>query len=136
MAALYHQEEIRFTAAHRYEQAAFSDEENALTFGPCYNPEGHGHDYRLTVEIEIPSAQDLAAPQRLQSVLWALHDEIDHRHINKVIPRFQNARVVPTTENLARYFHDEIRARAPELKIQRLRLYERPDLYTQITADR
>lgn len=132
MPRFFHREEIRFTAAHRYEQAAWSDEENALTFGPCYHPDGHGHDYRLVVETELRAATDRDDVHRLQEALWALHELVDHRHLNKHIPRFQDARVVPTTENLAQFLYDELRARAPELRIASVRLYERPDLFAEL----
>lgn len=132
MRRYYHQETLNFTAAHRYEQAAWSDEDNALTFGPCYFPDGHGHDYRLLVEVELDTAKDTDSPKRLQEVLWALHDELDHRHLNKVVPRFQDSRVVPTTENVAVYLLDEIKKRAPKLRVSRVRLYERQDLWSEI----
>lgn len=134
MSRFFHSEEIRFTAAHRYEQARFSDEENALTFGPCYNPDGHGHDYRLVVEIELINSTDRESVHRLQEALWQIHEMVDHRHLNKHIPRFENAKVVPTTENLTQFFFDEVRFRAPKIKVTSVRLFERPDLFAELRA--
>ena len=132
MPRFFHREEIRFTAAHRYEQARFSDEENALTFGPCYNPDGHGHDYRLVAEIELRDAGDRASIHALQEALWQIHELVDHRHLNHHLPRFQSAKVVPTTENLTQFLFDELKTRAPQTQITWLRLYERPDLYSEL----
>ena len=41
-----------FSAAHYYWNDAFSDEENARTFGKCANKNGHGHNYTLEVTVE------------------------------------------------------------------------------------
>ena len=40
-----------FCASHRLYNPAFSDEKNEATFGPCNNPNGHGHNYDLEVTL-------------------------------------------------------------------------------------
>ena len=40
-----------FTAGHRLYNPDFSDEENRRIFGPCSNPNGHGHNYVLEVTV-------------------------------------------------------------------------------------
>ena len=41
----------RFSAAHRLFNPALSDEENNRIYGPCANPNWHGHNYVLWVNI-------------------------------------------------------------------------------------
>ena len=41
----------RFSAAHRLFNPALSDEENEKVYGPCANPNWHGHNYVLWVTI-------------------------------------------------------------------------------------
>ena len=45
---------LRFNAAHRVYNPAFSDAENDATFGKCNNPNWHGHNYTLDVSVEGP----------------------------------------------------------------------------------
>ncbi|HXY67796.1 MAG TPA: 6-carboxytetrahydropterin synthase, partial [Gemmatimonadales bacterium] len=40
-----------FNAAHRLHNPAWSDAENARVFGPCANPNAHGHNYNLDVSV-------------------------------------------------------------------------------------
>src|SRR5229473_2381724 len=47
-----------FSASHRLHSDAMSDAENALTYGKCNNPYGHGHNYRL--EVTVSGAVDEA----------------------------------------------------------------------------
>ena len=42
----------RFSAAHRLFNPALSDQENLEQFGPCANPNWHGHNYVLWVTIK------------------------------------------------------------------------------------
>ena len=42
---------IEFSASHRYDNPAFSAEENRRVFGKCNNPHGHGHNYTLEVTV-------------------------------------------------------------------------------------
>jgi hypothetical protein len=40
-----------FNAAHRLFCADWSDEKNMQVFGPCANPNYHGHNYELVVQV-------------------------------------------------------------------------------------
>lgn len=99
----------RFSASHRLHAAGFSEEENRALYGKCNNPLGHGHDYAIEISVRGPvdpvsgRAADLSALDAL--VRRQVVEPFDHRNLNAEIPAF--ARVVPTTENLAR----EIRCR-------------------------
>ena len=41
----------RFSTAHLYRRADWSDEENLRRFGKCAYEPGHGHNYRLWVAV-------------------------------------------------------------------------------------
>ena len=40
-----------FNAAHRLHNPAWTEEENARIFGKCNNPNYHGHNYDLIVQL-------------------------------------------------------------------------------------
>lgn len=94
----------RFCAGATLHRPDWSEERNRSTYGVCANPRGHGHDYRLTVEVEGPLdaetglVMDYAALQRLvdERVVGA----VDHRHLNHDVDFLRG--VNPTAENVAR----------------------------------
>ncbi|XP_017665375.1 PREDICTED: 6-pyruvoyl tetrahydrobiopterin synthase isoform X2 [Lepidothrix coronata] len=42
---------VTFSACHRLHSKSLSDEENLKLFGKCNNPNGHGHNYKVTVTV-------------------------------------------------------------------------------------
>ena len=42
---------VHFNAAHRLHNPEFSDAWNKSTYGPCNNPNWHGHNYELEVPV-------------------------------------------------------------------------------------
>lgn len=120
-----------FSSAHFYHQPAWDDERNRTTFGRCFTPYGHGHNYTLEVSFQVSPGTWLTERSELQNLLNSLTTVLDHEHLNFVIPEFQQK--VPTTENIALYFMDKIQAHLPADKIVRLRLFEMDNLWTEIT---
>src|SRR5258705_10332105 len=90
-----------FSASHRLHSEAMSDEENALTYGKCNNPYGHGHNYKL--EVTVSGAVDEATGMvcNLVDLDGFVQCEVlarfDLENLN-MRPEFSG--VVPTTENL------------------------------------
>lgn len=125
----FYQSSRRFSAAHRYIQKNWSDEQNRAEFGPCFNPHGHGHDYRLDVRIYETSPDSTL---ELERALDELRKILDHQHLNYRIEKFQKAEVVPTTENLAIYCAEKLKELAPELSFEKLRLFETSRLWVEI----
>lgn len=108
-----------FSAAHRLFDPALSDQENLALFGPCSNPRGHGHNYRLQVTVEgsidprtgmVLNLKDLAALMRA-----VILDKVDHHNLNEEVDFLRG--VQPTTENLARCFFEQL---APGLRTGRV----------------
>ena len=85
---------VHFNAAHRLHNPAESDAWNRATFGPCNNPNYHGHNYELEVTVEgdidpktgyvldIAVLKDLV-DRHVSSVL-------DHRNLNLDVPYFRD----------------------------------------------
>lgn len=119
-----------FSASHRLHSDRLSPEENALVFGKCNNPFGHGHNYCLEVtaagEVDAgtgmvmsPAALDAYVERRVLS-------RLDHCNLNADLPDF--AGVVPTTENLGLRVGEWLQENWPELSVSsrlyRVRLQE------------
>ena len=92
-----------FSASHRLYTDHLSFEENEAIFGKCANPNGHGHNYGLTVTVAGPvdaptgfvmPLDDLDAVVR-RNVL----DAYDHRYLNVDVEDYFD--LVPTGENIA-----------------------------------
>ena len=105
---------MTFAAAHRYRRPEWDDARNAATFGPCANPNYHGHSYACDVTVAGPIdpttgfCVDLAV---LDRVLRAeVFERFDHRNINLDVPEFADGRLVPTGENLARFVFERVQA--------------------------
>jgi 6-pyruvoyltetrahydropterin/6-carboxytetrahydropterin synthase len=118
---------VHFNAAHRLHNPAWSDEQNRRVFGPCNNPNYHGHNYELdiSVEGEIDPATgyvvDLGVVKRIaaEAVLSAL----DHKNLNLDVPQLQG--INPTTENLVVAIWDMLHDRLPG-RLTKLVLWETP----------
>jgi len=115
-----------FSAAHRLFKAELSDEENFRLFGPCSNPGGHGHNYRLAVtlrgSIEPDSGMVLNLKTLHDLIQTSILDKVDHRNLNLEVDFLTG--VQPTTENLARAFFDELEPRLPTGRLWRVLVQE------------
>lgn len=119
-----------FSSAHFYAQELWDEAYNRETFGPCYTPYGHGHNYVLEVGFHIESDSVMQQKVYYAQLLKKLTDRLDHEHLNFVIPEFRVK--VPTTENIALYFLENLKLSVEESKIAFLRLYEMDTLWTEI----
>lgn len=95
-----------FCAAVRLWREDWSPERNREVFGVCASPNGHGHDYLLTVEVA--GRPDLETGMVMDyMVLKALVDErllrhVDHLNLNVDVAFLRD--VVPTSENILAVF--------------------------------
>jgi len=96
-----------FSASHRLHSPAMSAEENAVTYGKCNNPHGHGHNYRLEVTVSGTVDAQTGMVCNLADLDGFVQREIlarfDHQNLN-ALAQFANA--VPTTENLCISIYD------------------------------
>jgi 6-pyruvoyltetrahydropterin/6-carboxytetrahydropterin synthase len=119
-----------FAAAHVLRREDWSEDRNREVFGACAGD--HGHNY--VVEVSVSGAVD---PQTgmvvnlkvLDRVIReAVVQHVDHRHLNRDVPFL--AGVIPTAENLALAFWEQLSTRLSELsnggsaQLERVRLVE------------
>lgn len=111
----------RFSAAHRLYNPELSDEENLEQFGPCANPNWHGHNYILwvTVKGEInPETGYVVDLKEVSKIIkQKVIDKLDHKNINLEVDFMKG--VIVSTENLAiavwKELEDAIRVMGTEL---------------------
>jgi 6-pyruvoyltetrahydropterin/6-carboxytetrahydropterin synthase len=113
---IYLRRTYRFCSAHRYHNVELTDEENRRVFGKCNYEHGHGHNYELEVILGPATPDSRTGMIHDLVALDALVNEVviepfDHRHLNHDVPHFN--RVVPTTEEIARYVFDLLDRRLP-----------------------
>ena len=93
-----------FSASHRLYTDHLSFEENEAIFGKCANPNGHGHNYGLTVTVAGPVDALTGAVMPLDEldaiVRRDVLDAYDHRYLNLDVEDYLD--LVPTGENIAR----------------------------------
>lgn len=95
-------------------EATFSSAHNLRGYkGKC--EELHGHNWKVeaaAVNEALDKAGMVLDFKYLKSGLNRILEKLDHKYLNK-IPYFK--KVNPTSENLAKYIHDLLRAKIPNL---------------------
>lgn len=115
-----------FNAAHRLYNPAWSDEENNRIFGKCSNPNFHGHNYNLTVQLigEIDPETGYVFDLKILSDLIKEHilDRFDHKNLNLDVAEFKNLN--PTAENIVVVIYEILREKISSAYELKIRLYE------------
>ena len=123
---------VRFSAAHRYHRAEWSEEENRAAFGACSNPHGHGHNYVLEVMVAGEPDGETGFSVGLAELDAVLREEVtqrlDHQHLNHAVPEFAPGGLIPSTENILILLWERIEPRIGQGRLVRLRLREDVDL--------
>lgn len=123
---------VHFNAAHRLHNPDLSDRANRELFGPCNNPNYHGHNYELDVSVEgeiDPTSgyvADLGQVKRVvEEVVVA---RLDHKNLNLDVPEFEDLN--PTTENLVVTIWTMLDGKLPG-RLKKLVLWETPRNYVE-----
>ncbi|HUJ94356.1 MAG TPA: 6-carboxytetrahydropterin synthase [Terriglobales bacterium] len=115
----------RFSASHRLHSDQMSLEENALIYGKCNNPYGHGHNYVLEVTVSGPVDARTGMVCHLADLDGFVNREIvdrfDFQNLN-TLPDF--AQAVPTTENLCLAIYDVLQRGFAQAHLEKVRLEE------------
>jgi len=115
-----------FNSAHRLFCADWSDAENKRVFGACSNPNYHGHNYELVVQVNgypdpitgfVINTKDLSTIVQEEVI-----SRFDHKNLNLDTDAFKNLN--PSAENIAIVIHNLIRPRIAETLELKIRLYE------------
>ena len=124
---------IYFNAAHRLHNASQSDEWNRATFGPCNNPNYHGHNYELEILVEGAISEetgyvvDLGVLQRL--AVATIVAALDHRNLNLDVPWFADR--LTSAENIAVFCWQQLVSCLPAGRLKTIRLWETPTNYVE-----
>ena len=115
-----------FNAAHRLFNPDWTDEKNHEVFGLCNNPNFHGHNYELIVQISGTIDPETGYLIDMKYVSDVVQSEVikkfDHKNLNLDVPEF--ARLNPSAENIAVVIYQKLRkVFKPELDLK-IRLYE------------
>ncbi len=115
-----------FNAAHRLFNDHWNDEQNALMFGKCSNPNYHGHNYDLEVKVigEPDDVTGFVIDLKKLSDLIQEHvlSKFDHKNLNLDTAYFHSLN--PTAENICLVIYDILREQIdPRFDLQ-VRLYE------------
>ena len=115
-----------FNAAHRLNNANWSEERNQEIFGKCNNPNFHGHNYELLVKLTGEPDQDTGYVYDMKKLSDIIKEEVidrfDHRNLNKDIPEFSELN--PTAENIAKVIWQKLRNRLDPKFDLKITLYE------------
>jgi 6-pyruvoyltetrahydropterin/6-carboxytetrahydropterin synthase len=101
---------LTFSAAHRLNNPKYDAEWNRRIYGKCDNPRGHGHNYVIhvsvkgTIDPETGMVIDLKVLKDV--VRRRIIDRVDHTNLNEDVDFLHG--VIPTAENLARAFWQQL----------------------------
>ena len=115
-----------FNAAHRLHNPQRSDEWNEQTFGKCNHENWHGHNYVIKVTV-AGEPDDVTGYVIDLSILKSIIesyvvDKCDHKNLNLDVDFLEG--VMPTTENLVKFFFEQLEDPIAEATDGRAFLYE------------
>ncbi|MEO6851621.1 MAG: 6-carboxytetrahydropterin synthase [Mucilaginibacter sp.] len=94
---------FHFNAAHRLHNPHWDDERNRQVFGKCNNPNYHGHNYELIVnltgEIDPLTGYVMDLKTLKEIVEREVIERLDHQNLNLDVEEFKGLN--PTAENIA-----------------------------------
>lgn len=115
-----------FNAAHRLYNADWTDEKNNEVFGLCNNPNYHGHNYELIVQLigHINPETGYVVDLKILSnwIQKEIISKFDHKNLNLDVPEFKNLN--PTVENIAVVVYEKLRKVIPTNIDLKIKLYE------------
>jgi len=117
-----------FNAAHRLYRKEWSDEKNQEIFGKCNNPNFHGHNYELIVEVTGNVNIETGYVLDMKILSDIIYEEVeiafDHKNLNLDVPEFID--LIPTAEHIAFVIWHKIRKRIESKFELNIILYETP----------
>ncbi len=117
---------LTFSAAHRLHNPKFDADWNRRTYDKCDNPGGHGHNYAIEVSVRGVIDEDTGMVIDLKKLKDIVRknviDRVDHRNLNTDVDFLRD--VIPTAENLARSFWQQLAGAIDHGSLQEIRLQE------------
>jgi 6-pyruvoyltetrahydropterin/6-carboxytetrahydropterin synthase len=101
---------LTFSAAHRLHNPDRDAEWNRRIYAKCDNPRGHGHNYAIAVSVRgriDPETGMVIDLKKLKDIMrQRVIDRVDHTNLNEDVDFLRG--VIPTAENLARAFWEQL----------------------------
>ncbi|PWJ40902.1 6-pyruvoyl trahydropterin synthase family protein [Sediminitomix flava] len=115
-----------FNAAHRLYNPNWSEEKNQEVFGLCSNPNFHGHNYEMEVQVTGEIDPDTGFVIDMKFLRDIIREHVvarfDHRNLNLDTEEFANLN--PTAENICVVIWQLLRAQLESKYDLKVRLYE------------
>ena len=126
-----------FNAAHRLFVENWSDEKNKNLFGKCSNPNFHGHNYDLIVDVtgEVDQVTGVVIDlKELKDIIKNDVEELlDHKNLNLDVLYFK--KVIPTAENICIFIWNILRDKISKDNELSVTLYETPRNFVKYSGN-
>lgn len=122
---IYVTRKVHFNAAHRLHNPEKPEEWNRRVYGKCNHPNWHGHNYELEVVVCGMPHPDTGYVIDLGRLKKIVEEQIilpcDHKNLNMDVPFLKG--IIPTAENLAKKFYEQLKKPVEEAAAEESRLY-------------
>ena len=122
-----------FNAAHRLHNENWSNEKNEAVFGKCNNPNFHGHNYDLEVNVigfcDEETGYVIDTKVLGSMIQKSVVEVFDHKNLNLDVTYFKSMN--PTTENVAKVIYEILRSQINNELELKIKLYETPRNYVE-----
>lgn len=126
-----------FNAAHRLFVENWSDEKNKNLFGKCSNPNFHGHNYDLIVdvtgEVDMITGVVIDLKELKDIIKNEVEELLDHKNLNLDVLYFK--KVIPTAENICIFIWNILRDKISEDNELSVTLYETPRNFVKYSGN-
>lgn len=117
---------LTFSAAHRLHNPKYDADWNRQTYEKCDNAAGHGHNYAIEVSVRgaiDPETGMVIDLKKLKNIMRErVVDRVDHTNLNTDVDFLQG--VIPTAENLARCFWQQLAPAITQGELYEIVLHE------------
>lgn len=122
-----------FNAAHRLNNPKWTVEQNQKVFGKCNNPNFHGHNYEIIVQVtgEVDPETGYVMDMKVLSDLIKerILNRFDHKNLNLDVKEF--AALNPTAENIVVVIFNLLREKIDSKLELKVKLYETERNYVE-----
>ena len=126
-----------FNASHRLFVENWSDEKNHNLFGKCSNPNFHGHNYDLIVDVTGDVDQVTGVVIDLKELKDIIKNDVeellDHKNLNLDVLYFK--KVIPTAENICIFIWNILRDKISKDNELSVTLYETPRNFVKYSGN-
>jgi 6-pyruvoyltetrahydropterin/6-carboxytetrahydropterin synthase len=117
---------LTFSAAHRLHNPERDAAWNRRVYDKCDNPNGHGHNYAVQVSVKgriDPETGMVIDLKKLKDIVRErVIYRVDHKNLNEDVDFLRG--VIPTAENLARSFWQQLAPAISEGSLYEVALQE------------